>query len=93
MGLSREGFYDIDLISAHPGGDPAKFQKFFRRRRRLGPKMGVKFWMFSKKWTHRGLRWLRIGPKSKVIVNLEYVFFILGPEGPTYTNLFQKPQY
>ena len=45
------------------------------------------------KWTHQGLRWLRIGPKSKVIVNAEYVFFILGPKGPKYSNLVQKPKF
>ena len=74
-------------------GDPAKFQKFFRRRRLGGPKKGPNFWMLSKKWTPRGLRWLQIGPKSKVIVNAEYYFFILGPEGLKYTNVVQKPQF
>ena len=38
MGLSREGFYDSDLISAHTGGGPAKFQKFLRRRPQGGTK-------------------------------------------------------
>ena len=49
IGSSREGFYDLDHISAHQGGgDPAKFQKFLRRRPQGPPKWGPHFGFFSK---------------------------------------------
>ena len=67
LSKSREGFYDLELISAHPGGDPAKFPELFRRRLQGSPggaKMGAKSWTLQKKWTRQGLRWLRIDPKS-----------------------------
>ena len=57
-----------------------------RKRRLSNIGMEPKLSFSSRKWNRQGLRWLRIGPKSRVIMNAVYDFFVLGHEDPTYAN-------
>ena len=81
--MSREGFYDLELISAHPGGDPAKFQKLFRRRHPQGGPRAKKHvnyrkrkWLFSD--TQQRLELIWTGVLHGISRRIFYFFIIPG---------------